>query len=224
MYLSVLSPIDGQYTSTSNLASHTAEHGISSDSAVSETVEAKTALTSSSAANVLSQSTRELPIINDASPSSLELKIESKREGLTSVSSEVSGTGRIVDSLDMVQHAKMDGSSKLDEQPKPEISGIKDEEENFLSEEHLKDDACLEIPSQPVPLKFMELKSDRQSASKGTATCIDVPISGTAQRVLDEDVGGNIEIERVTDSRDVSTSRIADSRSEEHTSELQSLV
>ncbi|XWS77357.1 hypothetical protein CRYUN_Cryun01aG0254300 [Craigia yunnanensis] len=199
-----------QYTSTSNMASHTAEHGISSDSAVSETVEAKTALTSS-AANVLSQSTRELPIINDASPSSIELKIESKREGLTSVSSEVSGTGRSVDSLDMVQHAKMDGSSKLDEQPKPEISGIKDEEEKNLPEEHLKDDASLEIPSQSVPLKSMELKSDRQSASKGTATCIDVPISGTAQRVLNEDVGGNIENDRVTDTRDVSASRIVDS-------------
>ncbi|XVF33668.1 hypothetical protein REPUB_Repub17cG0187800 [Reevesia pubescens] len=200
-----------QSMSTSNLASHTAEHGISSDSAVSETVKAKTSLTSSTAADILSQSIRELQTINDASPSILELKTESKREGLTSVSSEVSGTGSDVDSLAMVQHAKMDGSSKLDEQLKPEISGIKDEEEKDLPEEHLEDNASLEIPSQLVPLKSMELKSDHESAPKATATCNDVPTSGTAQRLLDEDVGGNIENERVTDSRDVSTSRISDS-------------
>ncbi|XVF22872.1 hypothetical protein REPUB_Repub12eG0208700 [Reevesia pubescens] len=195
-----------QPTSTSSLVFHTAEPGISSDSAVSETKEVKTALTSSAAADVLSQSSRELPTINDVSPSSLELKTESKAEGLTSISSEVSGSGSNVDSLDMVQHAKMDGASKRDEQLKHEISGIKDEEKN-LPEEHLTDNATLDIPSQPVPLESMELKSDQASSSKATATSNDVPISGTAQRVLDEDVGGNIENERVTDSRDVSTSR-----------------
>ncbi|XP_022770145.1 eukaryotic translation initiation factor 4G-like [Durio zibethinus] len=227
-----------QSLSTSNLVADTAEHGISSDSAVSETVEAKAALTSSATAAVLSQSTRELPTINIASPSSfepssatavvlsqstrelptinvaspssLEPKIESKREGLTSFSSEVSASGRSVDSLDMVQHAKMDGSSKLDEQLKPEISGIKDEEEKNLPEEHLKNNASLEIPSQLVPLKSMERKSNQESVMKATATCNDIPISGTSLRVPDEDVGGNIENARVTDST-VSTSTIADS-------------
>ncbi|KAK6240155.1 hypothetical protein QUC31_005624 [Theobroma cacao] len=178
-----------QSTSTSNLASPTADIGISSDSAVSETVEAKTAVASSAAADVLSQSTRELPSINDASTSYVELKTDSKREGLTSVSSEVPGIGSNVDSLDMVQHAKIDGSSKLDEQPKPEIS--------------------LELPSQPVLLKPMELKSDQEPALKSTNN--DVPTSGTAQGVVGEDVGVNIENERVTDSVDVSTSGIADS-------------
>ncbi|XWS35564.1 hypothetical protein CRYUN_Cryun20dG0008000 [Craigia yunnanensis] len=202
--------LPNQSTSTSNLASHTTEHGISSDSAVSETIEAKTALTSSAAADVLSQSTRELPPINHASTSSLELKTDSKREGLTSISSEVSGTGSNVDSLDMVQHAKMDGSSMLDEQPKTEISGI-EEEEKYLTEEHLRDNAILEIPYELVPLKSMELKSDQESASKATATSNYVPTLGTAQRVLDEDVGVSIENERVADSMDLSTSRIADS-------------
>ncbi|XVE74154.1 hypothetical protein DITRI_Ditri11bG0176100 [Diplodiscus trichospermus] len=189
---------------TSNLVSPTAEHGISSNSAVSEIVEAKTSLKSRAAADVLSQSTVELPTINDALSSSLELKTETKREGLTSVSSEVSGSGRSVDSLDIVQHAKMDGSSKLDEQLKPEI---KDEEEKIFPEEHFKDNTSLETPSESVPLKSMELKSDQQSALRATATTVDVQISGTAQRVLDKDA---VENERVIDSKDVSTSRIGD--------------
>ncbi|XVE76803.1 hypothetical protein DITRI_Ditri13aG0009700 [Diplodiscus trichospermus] len=196
-----------QSTSTSNLASHTSEHGISSDNAVSETIDTKTALTSSATADVLSQSTGELPSINDASLSPLDLQTDSKREGLTTVSSEVSVTGNNLDSLDMVQHAKMDGSSKLDEQPKQEIGGIKDEEEKSLSEEHLKHNAAPEIPSEP--LKSMELNSDKESALKATAIGNDFPIPETVQRVLDEDVGVSIENEKITDSMDVSTSRIA---------------
>ncbi|XP_022735134.1 eukaryotic translation initiation factor 4G-like [Durio zibethinus] len=206
-----IQPPNQSTTSASNLASHAEEHGISLDSAVSETIGVETALKTSAAADVLSQSTRELLSINDASISSLELKTDSKREGLTSISSEVSGTGNNVDSLDMVQHAKMDGSSKLDEQPKPEISGIKEEEEKKLPEEHLKDNATLEIPSELVPLKSMELKSDQESATKAPATSNGVPTLGTALRVLDEDVGVSIQNERVTDSMDVSTSIIVDS-------------
>ncbi|XVF79693.1 hypothetical protein PTKIN_Ptkin15bG0009900 [Pterospermum kingtungense] len=189
-----------QSTSASNLASHTAEHGISSDGAVSETIEAKTPLTSSAAADLLSQSTRELPSMNDASTSSLELKTDSKREGLTSFSSEVFGTRSNVDGLDTVQQAKMDGSFKLDEQPKPEISGTKDEDEKKSPEEHSKDCAILE-----------ELKFDKESASKVTAASNDVPTLGTAQRMHGEDVGVSIENEGVPDSVNVSTSRIADS-------------
>ncbi|KAK8983083.1 hypothetical protein V6N11_057841 [Hibiscus sabdariffa] len=186
-----------QSTSTSNLASHTVEHGISSGSAVSETVEAKTALISSTTADVLSQHTRELPSVNNASPSSLELNSESKSEGLTSVSSDVSGTGSNVDSLDMVRHAKTDGSLMMDEQLKPEISAIKGDEGKTLPEEQLADNATLEIPSQPAPLNSKELKSNKGSASKATATG-NVPTSGTSEN------------ERVTDNRDDCPSRAAD--------------
>ncbi|KAK8630376.1 hypothetical protein V6N13_079173 [Hibiscus sabdariffa] len=135
-----------QSISTSNLASRTAEHGISSD-------RARTALASSSAADVLSQSAQELSSINNTSTSPIEERSDSKREGLTSVSSEVSGTGINVECLDMVQHAKVDCSSKLDEQLKPEINGIKD------------------------PLKSVELKSDQESALKATTASNDVPTS-----------------------------------------------
>ncbi|MBA0854447.1 hypothetical protein Goshw_030498 [Gossypium schwendimanii] len=175
-----------QSTSTTGVASHTAEHSISSGSAVSETIEAKTALTSSSA-------------VKDDSAPSVELKTESKREGLTSVSSDVSGTGSNVDSLNMVQ----------DEQLKPETSGIKGEEGKTLLEEHLTDSATLEISCQPAPLNSKELKSNKGPALKAIATS-NVPTSGTSQKVLTEDVGGNLENERVTDSRDVSPSRTAE--------------
>ncbi|GMJ01434.1 hypothetical protein HRI_003812700 [Hibiscus trionum] len=133
-----------QSMSISSTASQTAEHGISSQ-------RTKTALASSSAADVLSQPTQELSSINDASTSLIEQRTDSKREGLTSVSSEVSGTGINVECLDMVQHAKMDSSSKLDEQLKPEINGIKD-----------------------------PLKSDQESALKAKTTSNDVPTSVTA--------------------------------------------
>ncbi|KHG17175.1 Eukaryotic translation initiation factor 4G -like protein [Gossypium arboreum] len=150
-----------QSTSATGVASHTAEHGISSGSAVSETIEAKTALTSSSA-------------VRDDSAPSVELKTESKREGLTCVSSDVSGTGSNVDSLKLVQ----------DEQLKPETSGIKVEEGKTLLEEHLTDNATLEIPSQPSPLNSKELKSNKGSALKAIATS-NVPTSGTSQKQFD---------------------------------------
>ncbi|KAK8477898.1 hypothetical protein V6N11_039769 [Hibiscus sabdariffa] len=168
-----------QSISTSDLASQTAEHGISSD-------RARTALASSSAADVLLQSTQELSSINDTSTSTIEERSDSKREGLTSVASEVSGTGINVECLDMVQHAKVDCSSKLDEQLKPEINGIKD------------------------PLKSVELKSDQESALKATTASNDVPTSVTARSVLVEDVQVSTDNEGVTDS-DVFTSKISDS-------------
>ncbi|GMJ01428.1 eukaryotic translation initiation factor 4G, CUCUMOVIRUS MULTIPLICATION 2 [Hibiscus trionum] len=170
------SPIE-QSMSISSLASQTAVHGISSQ-------RTKTALASSSAADVLSQPTQELSSINDASTSPIEQRTDSKNEGLTSVSSEVSGTGINVECLDMVKHAKMDCSSKLDEQLKPEINGIKD------------------------PLKSVELKSDQESDLKATTTTNDVPTSVTA--VLDEDVEVSVEDEGVSDT-DVFTSKISDS-------------
>ncbi|KAK8650473.1 hypothetical protein V6N13_140111 [Hibiscus sabdariffa] len=204
-----------QSMSTSNLASHTAEHGISSGSAVSETIEAQASLTSSSAADVLSQHTRELPTVNVASPSSLELKTESKSEDLNSVSSDASGTGsNVVDSLDVVRHAKMNDSSKLDEHMKTGICAINGEEGKTSLEEHsTTHTVSSEIPSQSVPLNSKELKSNMGSASKATATS-NVSTSGTSQRVLNEDIGGNAENESVTSSRDVSPSRIADTRDE----------
>ncbi|KAL4383131.1 hypothetical protein GQ457_15G026790 [Hibiscus cannabinus] len=165
--------LPNQSMSISSLASQTAEHGISSDR-----------LASSSAADVLSQPTQELSSINNAPTSPIEQRTYSKREGLTSVSSEVSGTGINVECLDMAQHAKMDCSSKLDEQLKPEINGIKD------------------------PLKPVELTSDQESALKATTTSNDVPTSVTT--VLDEDVEVSIENEGVTDM-DVFTSKISDS-------------
>ncbi|KAK8639806.1 hypothetical protein V6N13_138175 [Hibiscus sabdariffa] len=199
-----------QSMSTSILASHTAKHVISSSSAVSEAVEAKTTLTSSSAADVLSQHTRELPTVNDASPPSIELKTESKSEGLTSVSSDVSGTESNVDSLDMVRRAKIDDSSKVDEHLKAGITAFNGEEGKTSLEEHSTDSASPEIPSQPLPLNSKELKSNKGSASKATATS-NVPTSGISQRVLNEVVRGNVENERVTNSiMDVSPSRIAD--------------
>ncbi|XP_017636079.1 eukaryotic translation initiation factor 4G-like isoform X1 [Gossypium arboreum] len=190
-----------QSTSTSNLATNPAECGVSSDGAVTEALEAKKALTSLAAIDVLSQSTRELPSINDALPSSLDPKTESKIESLNTVSSEVSGTGSKVDSFDIVQHAKIDGSSKLDEQPRSEISGTNEEEKHF-PEEHLS--------SQLVPLKSTELKSDQYSASKVAATNNIVRTPGTEQRVHNEDLGGKVENAEATDSKDISTSRIAD--------------
>ncbi|GMJ01402.1 eukaryotic translation initiation factor 4G, CUCUMOVIRUS MULTIPLICATION 2 [Hibiscus trionum] len=166
-----------QSMSLSSLASQTAEHGISSQ-------RTKTALASSSAADVLSQPTQELSSINDASTSPIEQRTDSKKEGLTSVPSEVSGIGVNVDCLDMVKHAKMDCSSNLDEQLKPEINGIKD------------------------PLKSVKLKSDQESALKATTTSNDVPTSVTS--VLDEDVEVSVENEGVTDT-DVFTSKLSDS-------------
>ncbi|OMO69693.1 MIF4G-like, type 3 [Corchorus capsularis] len=189
-----------QSISTSNLASHTAEHGISSDSAVSDPLEAKTPVTSAAAADVSSQSMRDVPSL-DATTASLELKTDCKRE-----SSDVSGSGNNVDSLEVDQHSKVDGLSNLDEHLKPEISGNKEEQDKSLHEKHLKDSASREIPSQAVPSKSMELKSDQNSSVEATLTD-DVPTLGTARGV---DVGGNTENERVSDSMDVSTSRIAD--------------
>ncbi|GMI74099.1 eukaryotic translation initiation factor 4G, CUCUMOVIRUS MULTIPLICATION 2 [Hibiscus trionum] len=168
-----------QSMSTSNLASRTAEHGISLD-------RARTALASSAAGDVFSQPTQELSSINDTSTSPIEQRSDSKREGLTSVSSEVSGSGIYVECLDMVQHAKVDCSSKLDEQLKPDINGIKN------------------------PLKPVVLKSDQESALKATTAGNDVPTSVTACSVVDEDVRVSIENEGVTDS-DVFTSKISDS-------------
>ncbi|KAE8679844.1 putative receptor-like protein kinase [Hibiscus syriacus] len=184
-----------QSTSTSSLASDTAEHGMPSGCAVSKTVEAKTTLTSSVVADVLSQHTRELPTVNNASRPSLERKAERKTESLTLASSDVSGTGSSVDSFNMVRHAKTDGSSMLDEQQKHEISVIKGEEGKTLLEEQLTDNSTLEIPSHSVPLKSKELKSNKGSASKATATS-NVPTSGTSK------------YERVPDSRDGSPSRV----------------
>ncbi|GMI74103.1 eukaryotic translation initiation factor 4G, CUCUMOVIRUS MULTIPLICATION 2 [Hibiscus trionum] len=115
---------------------------------------------------------------------------DSKREALTSVSLEVSGSGINVECLDMVQHAKVDCSSKLDEQLNPEINGIKD------------------------PLKSVELKSDQESALKATSAINDVPTSVTAHSVLDEDVGVSIENDGVPDS-DVFTSKISNSTAPE---------
>ncbi|KAK8635482.1 hypothetical protein V6N13_004218 [Hibiscus sabdariffa] len=165
--------LPNQSMSISSLASQTAEHSISSDR-----------LASSSAADVLSQPIQDLSLINNAPTSPIEQRTYSKREGLTSVSSEVSGTGINVECLDMVQHAKMDCSSKLDEQLKPEINGIKD------------------------PLKLVELTSDQESALKATTTSNDVSTSVTT--VLDEDVEVSTENEGVTDT-DVFTSKISDS-------------
>ncbi|KAE8729017.1 Eukaryotic translation initiation factor 4G, putative isoform 2 [Hibiscus syriacus] len=168
-----------QSTSASSLASHTAEHGMPSGCAVSKTIEAKTALTSSVVTDVLSQHTMELPAVNNASPPSLEPKADSKSEGLNLVSSDVSGTGSNIDSFDMVRHAKTDGSSTLDEQ-KHEISVIKGEEGKKLLEEQLTDDATLEIPSHSVTLNSKELNSNKGSASKAIATS-NVPASGTSK-------------------------------------------
>ncbi|TYI67713.1 hypothetical protein E1A91_D08G037700v1 [Gossypium mustelinum] len=176
-----------QSMSTSYLASHTAEHSISSDSAVSDTIRAKTALTSSSAAYVLPQPTKKLTSINGSSTSSIDMRTDRKREGLTSDSSEVSGTGSNVDCLDMVQHANIDGSSKLDEQLKPKINRIKD------------------------PLKSMELESDQNSALKASSTSDIVPTFVTARPMLDEDVGDSIENKRVSDSMDFSSSKVSES-------------
>ncbi|XP_012437563.1 eukaryotic translation initiation factor 4G isoform X1 [Gossypium raimondii] len=200
-----------QSTSTFYLGTNPAEYGVSSESAVTEALVAKKALTSLAAADVLSQSTREFTAINEALPSSLDPKTESKIECLISVSSEVSGTGSKLDSFGLVKHAKFDGSSKLDELPRSEISGINDEEEKHLPEEHLKDSVSLEISSQPVPLKSTELKSDQDSASKVVATDNVVHTQGTEHRVLNEDLSGKVENVEVTDSKDISTSRIADS-------------
>ncbi|KAG8485087.1 hypothetical protein CXB51_021118 [Gossypium anomalum] len=176
-----------QSMSTSYSASHTAEHSISSDSAVSDTIRAKTALTSSSAAYDLPQPTKKLTSINGSSTSSIDLRTDRKREGLTSDSSEVSGTGSNVDCLDMVQHANIDGSSKLDEQLKPEINRIKD------------------------PLKYMELESNQNSALKASTTSDIVPTFVTARPMLDEDVGASIENKRVSDSMDFSSSKVSES-------------
>ncbi|KAE8660861.1 Eukaryotic translation initiation factor 4G [Hibiscus syriacus] len=156
----------------------TAEHGISSD-------RTRTALASSSA-DEFSHPAQELSSINDAPTSPIEQRTGSKKEGLTSDSSEVSGTGINVEYLDMVQHAKMHCSSNLDEQLKPEINGIKD------------------------PLKSVELISDQESALKATTISNVVPTSVTACSVLDEDVRVSIENERVTDT-DVFASKISDS-------------
>ncbi|TYI13123.1 hypothetical protein ES332_A08G036600v1 [Gossypium tomentosum] len=176
-----------QSMSTSYSASHTAEHSISSDSAVSDTIRAKTALTSSSAAYVLPQPTKKLTSINGSSTSSIDLRTDRKRDGLTFDSSEVSGTGSNVDCLDMVQHANIDGSSKLDEQLKPEINRIKD------------------------PLKSMELESDQNSALEVSTTSYIVPTFVTARPMLDEDVGASIENKRVSDSMDFSSSKVSKS-------------
>ncbi|KAE8702023.1 Eukaryotic translation initiation factor 4G [Hibiscus syriacus] len=113
-----------------------------------------------------------------------EQTIDSKREGLTSVSSEVSGTDINVECLDTV--AKMDFSSMLNEQPEPEIDGIKD------------------------PLKSVEPKSDQESALKATTASNDVPTSVSACSVLDEVFRASIENKGVTDSG-VFTSKMSDS-------------
>ncbi|XP_039002975.1 eukaryotic translation initiation factor 4G-like isoform X3 [Hibiscus syriacus] len=115
-----------------------------------------------------------------------EQRTDSKREGLTSVSSAVSGTGINVECLDTVQHAKMDSSSMLNEQLKPETDGIKD------------------------PLKSVEPKSDQESALKETTPSNDVPTSVSARSVLDEVVGASIENKGVADS-DVFISKMYDS-------------
>ncbi|KAE8673538.1 Eukaryotic translation initiation factor 4G [Hibiscus syriacus] len=115
-----------------------------------------------------------------------EQRTDSKIEGLTSVSSEVSGAGINVECLDMVQHAKNDCSSILNEQPKPEINGIKD------------------------PLKYVELKSDQESALNAITASNDAPTSVSTPSVLDEAVGAFIENKGVTDS-EAFTSEMSDS-------------
>ncbi|KAE8696831.1 Eukaryotic translation initiation factor 4G [Hibiscus syriacus] len=124
--------------------------------------------------------------ISNLASQTAEQRTDSKREGLTSVSSEVSGTGINVECLDTVQHARMDCSSMLNEQLKPEIDGIND------------------------PLKSVDPKSDQESALKATTASSDVPTSVSARSVLDEVLGASTENKRVTDS-DVFTSKMSDS-------------
>ena len=101
--------VGSQSTSISNLPSRALEHGISSSSGISGTVEAKTTLVTPTPTPVTSEDVsstqKSLSTVGGGTPDVSELKFDTVVEGSTSVSSEISGNRIIVDTPEAVQHA-----------------------------------------------------------------------------------------------------------------------
>lgn len=205
--------VGSQSTSISNLPSRALEHGIPSSSGISGTVEAKTTLVTPTPTPVTSEDVsstqKSLSTVGGGIPDVSELKFDTVVEGSTSVSSEISGTRIIVDTLEAVQHAKLEKSSSQDEEL---VAVGKDEQgESRLPEGSIQDINSSELSSEPISLKPSELNKQTEGKHSGLdsglrAISDEVPIIETAQKGMYEPVSHYAEIDGTTDNLDVSNS------------------
>jgi translation initiation factor 4G len=188
-------------------------HGISSSSGLSGAVEAKPALATPTSSESVSLSRPSLLTVGGATDAS-ELKVESVGEGSTSVSSEISGSGIIVDSFETAHLAKLDESSLQNEELLHETVSKDEQGESRLPELEFKQDVQIsEISSEPVSLKSSELikhtegkQSGQNSDLKAITTSDEVPNLETSQRGLAEPVECHAEMDGTTDFLDAGSS------------------
>ncbi|GAV71508.1 MA3 domain-containing protein/MIF4G domain-containing protein [Cephalotus follicularis] len=196
--------VGGQSSSTSMLASQIAEHGISTNSGVSEAVEAKASLLPSVIHEVLMESTRG-SLSNVCAPTlhASEANVDSTREGFACGSSEIYNANIGVDASDSVRLDKLDDLSSPNEQ-KSEILGT--EEGEIKSPERLKQHDKSSTESATSKLTVLDKQTEQQeSVSKEIIIGTEVPTLESALGVMDEPVSCFIAVDKISANMDVST-------------------
>ncbi|KAJ4847644.1 hypothetical protein Tsubulata_002757 [Turnera subulata] len=179
---------------------------------VSETVEPKVALSSTTDSS--SQSARESVSAtgtsnSDASESKVDLG-----DGITGISSKYSGTRVVTDSMDAAHHAKVDGTSAI-EQHKHEAPRSEERGEKVVPGGSKLDESP-EIPSPPVALSSAELAKQTKDECPltGKTSGNDVSSVEAVKKGLEEPVNGDMENDRMLDSMDASMSSFNPSNAE----------
>ncbi|XP_042957906.1 eukaryotic translation initiation factor 4G-like isoform X2 [Carya illinoinensis] len=199
--------VGSQYASTSDMPSRALELSASFNSGVSGAVLAK-ANTTPVTSDVVSSSHQSPPTVGAAATNASELKVDSVGEGVTSVSSEISGAGIIVDTSETVCDAKLDESNSQDEQLAHEAVGKDEQGERKLPEgpKHINSS---QISSEPVLLKSSEGKQSGQESVLKEITMSDEVLTLKAeQRGLDEPVRCHTGIDRMTDNLEILNSKV----------------
>ncbi|ONI22285.1 hypothetical protein PRUPE_2G118700 [Prunus persica] len=189
----------GQSISTSSTPSRASEHGISSSSDGSGTVETNTTLAPVSGDSV-SESVKELlSNVSAATSDGSESKAEAIGEGILPLSSEISGAVVVGSSSDSIHHGQLDNSLPLVKQGKHDLGGAEKQAEQSLSENYRQDTNSRDISAEPISIKPLEPVKEDAENSKGSA----VATSETAQ-------GGQAQHESCHadfDGKDASSSR-----------------
>ncbi|KAF5469930.1 hypothetical protein F2P56_010487 [Juglans regia] len=157
---------------------------------------------------VVSSSQQSPPTVPAAATDASELKVDSVGEGVTSVSSEISGARIIVDTSETVCHANLDKSDSQDEQLAHEAAGKYEQGESRLPEgpKHINSS---QISSEPILLKSSEGKqSGQESVLKEITVSDEVLTLKAEQRGLDEPVRCHTGINRMTDNLEILNSKV----------------
>lgn len=180
----------------------TSEHGTSFSSGTSETADTKLMLAPPLANEGLSESLKQPLSTVDASTS--DLKAGFVVEGISNVSSGISGSGVSVDTVITIHHEKLDDSSMQGEQPKQESPGIEEQGEKRSSQKPVEDNNNFEISLKSLVLGN---QTEQESILNETSSKNELPTTGLVHGIHVDAQTSCLEGERISDSLDVSTSQ-----------------